>query len=366
MWVKLHDGWDEHPKILSVTEPAVMLWIKAITYCNRNRTHGFVPRGALHKLSANPEREALADELADVRVPGCRGGLFDRDGLNFRVHDYEVYQPSQDTDAARGQSPSALSRTRSEAGKKGAAHRWHGKPLAPDGNEPHATDGTLPMANDAEADGNRMAKDGTAGAPDGPARAEPGPVGRPSMAPDGTLPMAPVATFATPDPVPVSDPGHSPPPTGAREATPIDEKGLATAAVWLAAVRAFSALAPLHNDHAWAHEVEGTSAHRGTSAGDARAAILNFVDKNAGRAWPDRDELVRELGGFVGRAKQIGDDQRARQRANEERGRASAARSNGHGGRPAPQGAPRPNPRAASELELDLGDGLAPRKRATG
>ena len=369
MWVKLDDGWDEHPKILSVSEPAILMWIRAITYANRNKTGGYIPRGVLHKLTPSADSAALADELADVRAPGCKGGLFDRieSGAGFRVHDYEKYQPAQDTDAERGQGAGDLSAKRSAAGKRGAAARWRGG-IATDGTLPPSADGTLPLANDGNVQGNTMATDGTAAPLDGPARAGLGPVGRSSLANHGNLPSVGMATFATPDPVSDPDPVLPPAHAGARGDT-ASPRGLATADVWLAAVRVSPSLALLHNDQPWAHEVEGTSAHRGTRAEDASASVLVFLEKNAGRQWNDRAELVRELGGFVAKAKEIGDDMRSRRARAEARSSAPAApppRANGHhhGTRHAPRGAPLPNPRAARDLELDLGDGAEPRKAA--
>lgn len=350
MWVKLHDGWDENPKILSVSEAAILMWIRAITYANRNKTGGYIPRGALHKLTPSPAFAELADELANVRVPGCTGGLFDRLENGYRVHDYEVYQPAQDTDTGRSQGPrDSISETRSRSGKKGAQARWHGK--AKDSNLPPGNDGKEAMANPFATDGKPMATDGNPMASDGPTGPSPAHAGREAVATDGKVPMANVATFATPDPVPA--PVHTHTSTPARGTSP-GEAEPATAAVWLAAVRRVPALTLLHDDQAWARDVEGTSWLRMTRAEDAEAAILAFADKTAGRTWHERAELVRELGGYVARAKQIGDEKRTRERG---RSGPSPARTNGHHGpRPAPRGAPAPTPSRAGDVELDLGD----------
>lgn len=350
MWVKLHDGWDENPKILSVSEPAILMWIRAITYANRNKTGGYIPRGALHKLTPSPAFAELADELANVRVPGCTGGLFDRLENGYRVHDYEVYQPAQDTEGSRSQGPSGeLREKRSRAGKAGAESRWH--PKANDSNVPPGNDGKVPMAKTAGPDGKPMAPDSNPAPADGPTGFSPARAGRETVATDGKVPMPPVATFATPDPVPA--PVHTHAITPARGTSP-GEAGLATADVWLAAVRRVPALTLLHDDQAWARDVEGTSALRATRAEDAEAAILAFADKTAGRTWHERGELVRELGGYVARAKQIGDERRSRERG---RSGPSPARTNGHHGpRQAPRGAPVPTPSRAGDVELDLGD----------
>jgi len=391
MWVRLDDKWNEHPKILAVSEEAATLWLNAITYCNRNNTKGFVPLGAVSRCSRQPNPQALAEECAAVRVPGCRGGLFDVTDGGYLVHDYEDYQLAH-TDSSPSQSKSKLHAERSTAGAKGARARWagHTPAMANDGNLPSATDGktmanpplpsvaimandgNLPSATDGKTMANPplpsvaiMANDGGispgqgAEAP-GSSRAcgiGPGPSAAPianGMANDGNLPSEPMANGIAKNgfPVPVPVPVHTPAQAGARvtSSSPGQPQGLATADVWLAAVRGFPALALLHQDQKWAHEVEGTSAHRGTRAEDATAAVLAFIDKNAGLPWTDRASLVRELGGFVARAKQIGDDMRARaaRQGPEKRTR----KTNGHAiGR----GAPVPNPNGAADLNLDTG-----------
>jgi hypothetical protein len=61
-WVKLDDGFDEHPAIATLTGEAVKLLVFSMTYCGRNLTDGFVPdhKVALLSVSAKPKH---VDEL---------------------------------------------------------------------------------------------------------------------------------------------------------------------------------------------------------------------------------------------------------------------------------------------------------------
>lgn len=375
-WIRLDDRWDEHPKVMSVSEPAVMMWQRAIAHSNRNKSgRGFVPLGGLARLTSNPEPAKLAEELAKVCVPGCRGGLFDRavrgadgklvqldehdkthDGelVGYFVHDVTAYWRAGD-DAGERQGKSALSAARSAAGAKGAQKRWHpeqpshGTESSPTVASATAQDGNLPMAT--HSNGHLNTGTAIAGAAHGPGLAQTTP--RAQAAAHGNLPMAGDGNLLPPVPVPVPmDPSH--PSAGARGVEPGQESSLATAEVWLAAIAPHPAFSLLHGDRQWANELAGTAFLRRTRAEDASAAVLVFLDKHAGRSWHDRDELVAAFGGYSARAKQHGDDARARA------ARAAAppsGRINGHkhGSTRGDHKGPPPNPRAASQLDLDTG-----------
>lgn len=372
-WIRLDDGWDMHPKVLAVSEPAAMMWQRAIAHSNRHKTaRGFVPLGGLARLTTHPDPLALAAELAGVRVPGCRGGLFDRavrgagheivqldshdqehagELVGYFVHDVAAYwRPGEDQ--ADSQGKSRLSNARSEAGKKGAERRWrgaHGTEPAPAMASAMGGDGNLPKANVASASLNAGAA--ITGATHGPGLAPTTP--RAQAGADGKVPMASDGNLLPPDPDPGPDPDCSPASERARRDTATT--GLATAEVWLAAVAPHPSLALLHGDLEWATELEGTAAHRGTRAEDAHAAVLVFLDKHAGKRWNDHDELVAAFGGYSARAKQHGDDARTRAARATEQHR---PRVNGHQhGRPAHHAGPPPNPRGAEQLELDTGEG---------
>lgn len=138
-WVRIDDGFAEHPKLLATTYPAltVALQVAALCYCNRNLTDGFIPAvkvpGLLplgDGLAPGGDRavwEVVVEDLLELGIwEPVKGG--------YSIHDYLEYQPSR-ADAM------AIHRKRSEAGKAGAVARWtkgqvsdgkDGKPIAND------------------------------------------------------------------------------------------------------------------------------------------------------------------------------------------------------------------------------------------
>lgn len=133
-WFKVDDGFWSHPKTIALSNDAVALWVRAGAWASQALTDGFVPTKAIVMFGIPAE---AITELVEVGYwhPDPK-----RDGWTF--HDWDEYQPSaEETKAKRAE----ISRKRSEAGKRGAEHRWQN-----DGK----TDGKT-MAN---ANGNRIGK----------------------------------------------------------------------------------------------------------------------------------------------------------------------------------------------------------------
>lgn len=87
-WVKIDDGFAEHPKVEEVGPMAGFLHVAALCYCNRNLTDGFVPSARVPKLADIPSVQKHVKAL--VRV----GMWLEEDG-GYRLHDYLEYQPSK-------------------------------------------------------------------------------------------------------------------------------------------------------------------------------------------------------------------------------------------------------------------------------
>lgn len=103
-WVKLDDGFPDHPKILAAGALAGFLWTCGLAYCNRQKVKtGFIPETKVPVLFPLPQPMKLAAKLVAV-------GLWERADDGFQVHDYHDFQPSENLRAAR-----------SEAGKLGGA-----------------------------------------------------------------------------------------------------------------------------------------------------------------------------------------------------------------------------------------------------
>jgi hypothetical protein len=109
-WVKLDDGFTDHPKIAHVGAIGAWLQIQALCYCNRNLTDGFVPygvaraflargvmrtddRGVLWTLGEHSGHHGL--DLPDIDWPGelVKAGIWEVVAGGYRIHDYDHYQP---------------------------------------------------------------------------------------------------------------------------------------------------------------------------------------------------------------------------------------------------------------------------------
>lgn len=120
-WIKLDDGYADHPKIAEAGPLAAWLHTKALIFCGRHLTDGRISRTVVaslidwrtadvlsgisntvtnsvgdpvSNLQSNgydhPDNIALADRLVEI-------GLWERheNGLAYRIHDYLEYQPSR-------------------------------------------------------------------------------------------------------------------------------------------------------------------------------------------------------------------------------------------------------------------------------
>lgn len=90
-WVKIDDGFSDHPKVASVGLAGKGLYVSGLCYCNRQLTDGEIPMTSLVMVSGLALRQAqlLADRLVEAN-------LWDRTALGYRIHDYLKYQDSRD------------------------------------------------------------------------------------------------------------------------------------------------------------------------------------------------------------------------------------------------------------------------------
>jgi hypothetical protein len=93
VWVKLDDGFPEHPKMHAAGALGLAMQVAALCYCNRNLTDGFIPTAAAKKLVDLDDIRGVAwkgvvKRLVDVgawrEVPG-----------GWQIHDYAEYQPTR-------------------------------------------------------------------------------------------------------------------------------------------------------------------------------------------------------------------------------------------------------------------------------
>lgn len=113
-WGKVDDRLHSHSKARRARE-AMALWVLALSWCCSELTDGLVPSDMPELLI--PGGDAMAERLVSV-------GLWERVEGGFRFHDWRDFQPSADEVKARRE---AISRARSEAGKRGNEKRWGGR-----------------------------------------------------------------------------------------------------------------------------------------------------------------------------------------------------------------------------------------------
>lgn len=86
-WVRLDDGFPDHPKAVQAGPMACWLFVCGIAYANRYLTDGFIPERQLSRLIEAKKPAALAAILVDV-------GLWEVTDGGFLIHDYLDYQTS--------------------------------------------------------------------------------------------------------------------------------------------------------------------------------------------------------------------------------------------------------------------------------
>jgi hypothetical protein len=97
MWVRVDDGFVEHPKVMAAARHlgangagrVVAVWLEAICYAARNLTDGLVPILIARKFIT--DRRPL-DVLDVMAMPDVR--LMTKTDTGYRFHDFEHYQPS--------------------------------------------------------------------------------------------------------------------------------------------------------------------------------------------------------------------------------------------------------------------------------
>jgi hypothetical protein len=105
MWVRLDDGMALHPKFVRSGPEAMAFFVAGLCYCNRYRTDGLIPKLVLPSLLPGLSEHRAIELALRLATNALRPSWIDV-GDHYRVHDYEVYQPTRDgvrDDAQRAQ-----------------------------------------------------------------------------------------------------------------------------------------------------------------------------------------------------------------------------------------------------------------------
>lgn len=78
---KLDVHFADHPKVIGLPEPAVVLWVASIAYANRHMTDGLVPRPVIPRLWPLADPHAAVAELVKTRL------WHEVDG-GYEIHDF--------------------------------------------------------------------------------------------------------------------------------------------------------------------------------------------------------------------------------------------------------------------------------------
>ena len=104
-WVRLDDGFANHPKLVAVGATGMAMFVAGLCYCSRYLTDGFIPQAQVKLLINIRDSSNVAARLVGA-------GLWEPAEGGFAVHDYLVYNPSRrDAEASRA--------ARAEAGRRG-------------------------------------------------------------------------------------------------------------------------------------------------------------------------------------------------------------------------------------------------------
>ncbi len=103
-FVKILDGFPEHPKVIGLSDTAFRAYIEALCYCSRYLTDGAVPEPAIRRFAP---AKAISELVA--------AGLLQHHSGAVHIHDYLEHQTSREhVELVRAK--------RAAAGRKGGAN----------------------------------------------------------------------------------------------------------------------------------------------------------------------------------------------------------------------------------------------------
>jgi hypothetical protein len=107
-YVRLHDGFDEHPKVTGLSDKAFRTYIEALCYCSRNLTDG--------KVSFATSRKLASSRVWAVLLAAGLVEEVNADGISYVLHDYLEHQRSAD-------QVKQFKAAKQEAGRRGGKAR---------------------------------------------------------------------------------------------------------------------------------------------------------------------------------------------------------------------------------------------------
>jgi hypothetical protein len=91
-WLRIDDGFPEHEKLLSLRRNERWTWIEILAYCARQSNGGRLPASITNHMKY--VTKPFLERCVEV-------GLLDVENGYFNVHDWNVYNPKDPTNAVR-------------------------------------------------------------------------------------------------------------------------------------------------------------------------------------------------------------------------------------------------------------------------
>ena len=99
-WVRIDDGMPQHPKVSGLSPPAFVLHIRALCWCSRYLTNGFVKSSAEATLTGDLifglNQTNATDAINDLTGQLEASGLWKKARGGWIIHDYLKYNPCKD------------------------------------------------------------------------------------------------------------------------------------------------------------------------------------------------------------------------------------------------------------------------------
>jgi hypothetical protein len=143
-WFRLDCDAFRHPKVASLTDEELRVWLEAIAYCAEHGTNGILPEGWLKNVARRPKRIMVKLVKQGLVVESQEG--------TFALHDYLDHQPDADYWSKR-----------SDAARKAAEARWGDR--RPGGNAERNANGnangnaTITRTNNKESSSSSYSSD---------------------------------------------------------------------------------------------------------------------------------------------------------------------------------------------------------------
>jgi hypothetical protein len=161
-WLRLDDGFPDHPKVGGLSDKAFRLHVSALCYSARHLTDGFIPADRppllVHRL-----KPAVIDELV-------RRGAWEPAVDGWRLHDFLDFNPSaakvkEDRQAAADRMARSRERSAQQKanGKRSSSAHGSSAPARPEGTRagglPDSVGGEPPSPTPDGGDGSLMSKE---------------------------------------------------------------------------------------------------------------------------------------------------------------------------------------------------------------